>query len=231
MPGVVEHLASKGGQPLGRGLGDISEADEAHPALRQLPQALTHAALLHLHLPSLPDSPVSFQLLTHQHQHQQNGLLRHGAGVAAPVVAHIDAPGPGGGKVDLIVSHAFGVYQLQARHLRHQRTGNGGNCIHKQNICVCRRSQNLGLAALLIHKHQFLLPDKRQVRHIALVPGLSPQDQDFHTGSFFPWYNPQNFVSIISCVREISRRRFHENTPFLRRIPCSSHSAAPYTSP
>ena len=180
MQGVIVDLAAEGRKTLRRGFGNIAEAHQAHPADRQLRDALHHAALLHLHLASLPDSPVAGKAVAQEHQHQQNRLLRYGAGVAALVVAHPDAPLSGGSQVDLVIGHPLGVDQLQVVHIPDQRALYRRNGVHKQHVRIASHRQDRLLVCAFIQKHQLLLTDKGQSGHVFLIPCLSAQNQNFH---------------------------------------------------
>ncbi|CAN3962030.1 30S ribosomal protein S7, partial [Dysosmobacter welbionis] len=103
--GVVVQLAAEGDQPLRRGPRNVSKSYQAHLAGRELRDPLHHAPLFHLHLPSRPDGLVPLQGMAQEHQYQQDRLLRHGPGVAALVVADVNAPLPGGGEVNAVKRH------------------------------------------------------------------------------------------------------------------------------
>ena len=120
MPGVVVQLTAEGSQPLRRGPADVAEAHQPHLAGGELRDPLHHVPLLHLHLPPRPDRPVPGEGVAQEHQHQQNGLLRHGAGVAALVIADVDVPLPGRVQVDAVIGHPLGVDQPQLRQPVHQ---------------------------------------------------------------------------------------------------------------
>ena len=177
---VIVHLAAKGGQPLRRSLCNVAKAYQTNPAGGQLRQAPGHTLLLDLHLPALPDRPVSGDGAAQEHQHQQDGLFRHGAGVAALVVAHPDAPLPGGIKVDLVIGHALGLDELQLRHPADEGAGDRRDGIREDDARVRRPGENFFLAAVPVQKDQFLLPDKRQRRKIRLITGSGAQNEYFH---------------------------------------------------
>ena len=86
-----------------------------------------------LHLAAGPDRPVPLQGPAQEHQHQQNGLLRHGAGVAALVVADIDAPPPGGVQIDAVKGHPLRMDHPQPRQPLHQRRSHRGDGVHEQD--------------------------------------------------------------------------------------------------
>ena len=52
---VIKHPAAKGRKEARRGLPGGPKTDEAHPAVRQLPDTFHHCPLLHCNLFSLPD--------------------------------------------------------------------------------------------------------------------------------------------------------------------------------
>ena len=169
---IIVDLAAKGRQPLRRGPGDIAEAHQANPAVRQLPDTLGHAALLHLHLAPLPDGPVAGDLPAQEHEHQHDGLLRHGTGVAALVVADVYAPRSGSRQIDFVIGHAFGVDQFQLGHSVDQRRRHRCDGVHEQDVRVRVAGKELLHRRVLVPKHQLLLADKGQLRQVFFIPCL-----------------------------------------------------------
>ncbi|SCJ00496.1 Uncharacterised protein [uncultured Blautia sp.] len=68
--------------------------------------------------------------MAQEHQYQQDRLLRHGPGVAALVVADVNAPLPGGGEVNAVKRHPLRVNQPQAGHVFHQSSGHHRDGVH-----------------------------------------------------------------------------------------------------
>ena len=103
----VAQLTAEGLEASGGGLPDVAHANKAHPAVRQVGNALGHEPFLHFDLPSLPDGPVSGNTAAEQRQHQIDGLFRHGSGIGSPVVADVNTQLPCSIGVNSIVSHPF----------------------------------------------------------------------------------------------------------------------------
>ena len=178
--GVVAHFRPKGPQQPRHGLGDMAEAHQAHPAVPQLPQGrgdhpaqnAVGGAGIHTLL-ARDQAPC-------QRQHQKDGLLRHGGGVGAGIVAYIDAPLPGGLQLHLVKAHALALDQLEVGHGVHEDGGGAAHGVHAHHLCLRRGGgKDLVTEAALAKDHLHLLGNGK-VRQILLIAGLKARDQDFH---------------------------------------------------
>ena len=178
--GVVAHLRPEGPQQPGHGLGDVAEAHQAHPAVSQLPQGGGHHPAQNAVGGAGIHALLAGNQVPGQGQDQKDGLLRHGGGVGAGVVAHIDAPLPGVFQIHPVKAHALALDELEVGHGLHQGRGGGPHGVHAHHLCLRRGGgKDLVAEAALAKDHLRLLGDG-QVRQVLLVAGLKARDQDFH---------------------------------------------------
>jgi hypothetical protein len=152
--GGVEDPAAMGPQQRRRGLADVSEAHQPHAGAGEVRRDVP---LQNLYLPALQAGAhhaVALQDAALEHAHHHHRQLRHGDGVAPGVVAHIDAPLPGGLQVDAVEAHPLGVDEPQLRHPADEARPHDGDGGDEQRLRVAAGGEKLLLAAAPVAEHQ-----------------------------------------------------------------------------
>ena len=182
---VIVHLAAKGLEPPGSGLSDVAKAHQAHSLLAQLRAAGGHDRLLHLHLAARLHRVVAGDAVAQGHEHEHNGVLRHGIGVAPLVVAHEDPLFFGRLQGDAVEGHALRLDELQVGQQVNDLPAHVHNGVVKEHLSVGVVRRRLAGRLIQRTKHQLRPQLGGKVGHVGVITGLGAVHKDLQWGSSF----------------------------------------------